>query len=231
MTKPITRNFIIERTHFRNLEDALSIAVPAAQSLGYDTGIFWMRGSVFAATPYALVGLADSSLSLEDESDCFAISQIAAKQLLAELQMPRSRFLEKIGFIQVGNDIIFTFDYDSRLKMSVPSLLSHYLDWWYPRMTPRERYALLDTNEPYFTDQMTIGNIRECLQDRENCGFITFGDLLTDHSQIPISRLLLLSLIKAFNDDDEMLHMAYYNDQHCITFRIGDVIAIVSTID
>jgi len=28
-----------------------------------------------------------------------------------------------------------------------------------------------------------------------------------------------------------MLHMAYYNDQHCITFRIGDVIAIVSTID
>jgi len=84
MTKPITRSFIIERTHFRNLEDALSIAVPAAQSLGYDTGIFWMRGSVFAATPYALVGLADSSLSLEDESDCFAISQIAAKQLLAD---------------------------------------------------------------------------------------------------------------------------------------------------
>lgn len=232
MSNANARRFVIERTHFYNLEDALSLAVPAAQSLGYDAGVFWMRGSVFAATPYASVGFANSDLSLGDESDCFPISQIAAKQLLAELQMSRSRFLERIGVIQISNDIIFTFDYDCRLKLNVPSLLSSYLDWWYPRTTPRERYALLGEKRPCFADQLCIGEVRDYLRGREECGFVAFGDLLSDdYSQIPISRLLLLSLLKVVEDDDEMFHMAYYKDQHCIVFRVGDAIAIVSAID
>ena len=232
MTKPITRSFIIERTHFRNLEDALSIAVPAAQSLGYDTGIFWMRGSVFAATPNALVGLADSSLSIGDESDCFAISQIAAKRLLAELQLPRSRFLEKIGFIQVGSDIIFTFDYDFRLKMNVPSLLSHYLNWWRPRITPSECYTFLSENQPYYSNELNVAELRDYLKSREDCGFITIDQFHPkDESPIPISRLLLLSLIKTIEDDEDIFHIDYYRDQGCFVFRVGNAIAIVSTIE
>jgi len=226
------RSFTINRMHFWNLEDALSIAVPAAQSLGYDAGIFWMRGSIFAATPYASVGLANSGLSLENTSNCFAMSQIAAKQLLAELQMPRSRFLVRINLMKVCEDIVFTFEYDCRLKMHVPSLLSQYLNWWHPRITPSERYALLSENRPYYSNELNVAELREYLEDRRDCGFITIDEFHPkDKSPIPISRLLLLSLIKSIEDDEEVFHIDYYRDKGCFVFRVGDAIAIVSTID
>jgi len=232
MSEANARSLTIKRIYFRALEEALSIAVPAAQSLGYDTGIFWMRGSIFAATPYALVGLVNSGLSPDTKSNCFAISQIAAKQLLAELQMPRSRFLVRINLIEVGKDIIFTFDYDFRLKMNVPSLLSHYLNWWRPRITPSECYTFLSENQPYYSNELNVAELRDYLKSREDCGFITIDQFHPkDESPIPISRLLLLSLIKAIEDDEDIFHIDYYRDQGCFVFRVGNAIAIVSTIE
>jgi hypothetical protein len=231
MSNTNTRHFVIEHSHFCNLEYALSVAVPAAQSLGCDTGIFWLRGSIFAATPYASVGLANLGLELGDGLGCLAISQTAAKQLLVELRISRARFLEEIGIIAMGNDIIFTFDYDSSLKLNVPSLLSYYLNWWQPRITPSEHYALLIKKQPYFSNQLYVGEVREKLQSREDCGFVVIDDLYPDYTPISISRLLLLSLLNAVEDNDEMFHIEYYDYRHCFVYRVGDVIAIVSTIE
>ena len=80
MTKASTDRFVIESTQFAMLERALSVALPAAKSLGVDTGIFWLRDSIFAATPYASIGLVNSEF--DELPECIAISRLAARPLL-----------------------------------------------------------------------------------------------------------------------------------------------------
>jgi hypothetical protein len=211
------------------LERALSVALPAAKSLGVDAGIFWLRDSIFAATPYASIGLANSDL--EESSECIAISQMAARSLLFELRTDRVRYLERIDFVAARDRVIFTFEYDRRSKSIRAPLVSRYSGSWRPRLTPREHYELLVAYRPYFEYELAIKGIQAKLRSNEDCGYVVLDDFPEVVSYVTVGRSLLLAFLNAAKDEDTTFRLAYYGDQRCVVCRAGDVIAILSVID
>ncbi|GIV04193.1 MAG: hypothetical protein KatS3mg015_3023 [Fimbriimonadales bacterium] len=229
MTKASTDRFVIESAQFAMLERALSVALPAAKSLGVDTGIFWLRDSIFAATPYASIGLVNSEL--EESSECIAISQLAARPLLFELRTHRVCYLERIDLVAVRDRVVFTFEYDRKSRMNRHPLVSRYSGSWRPRLTPREHYELLVAYRPYFEYELAIKEIRAKLRSNEDYGYVVFEDFPEVVSYVTVGRSFLLAFLNAAKDEDTTFRLAYYGDQRCIVCRAGDVIAVLSVID
>jgi len=232
MSKMNAHRFVIESTQFAKLERALSVALPAAKSLGVDAGIFWLRDSIFAATPYASIGIANFDLELEELPECIAISQIAARPLLFELRTHRVSYLEKIEFVVTRDQVIFTFEYDWRSREKTPPpLISRYSGSWRPRMTPREHYELLTAHRPYFECTLATRDIRKKVRGHEDYGYVVLEDFPDVISHVTVSRSLLLAFLEAAKDEDTTFRLEYYGDQRCVVCRAGDVIAILSVID
>jgi len=232
MSKTSAHRFVIESTQFAKLERALSVALPAARSLGIDAGIFWLCDSIFAATPYASIGLANCDLELEEDPGCIAISQLAARALLFELQTHRVRYLERIDFVATRDRVVFTFEYDWRSREKTPPpLISRYSDSWRPRMTPREHCKLLSAYRPYFECTLATREIRKKLRGHEDYGYIVLEDFPNVISYVTVSRSLLLAFLEAAKDEDTTFRLAYYEGQRCVVCCAGDVIAILSVID
>jgi len=223
-------SFVIESSRFAKLERALSVALPAAQSLGNDAGIFWLRDSIFAATPYASIGLANCGLEIEGVSGCIAISQFAARSLLFELRTWRVYYLERI-FVAASYKLVFSFEYDRRSKISTPPLVSCYSGSWRPRMTPREHYERLLAHPISFECELSIREMTAKLRSNEEYGYVVLEGLSGVASHVAASRLLLLAFLEAAKNEDTTFLLAYYGDQRCIVCRAGDVIAIISVID
>ena len=228
MTKASTDRFVIESAQFAMLERALSVALPAAKSLGVDTGIFWLRDSIFAATPYASIGLVNSEF--EELPECIAISQMAARPLLFELRTHRVRYLERIDLVAVRDRVVFTFAYD-RKSTNRPPLVSRYSGSWRPRMTPREHYELLTAHRPNFEYELAIKEIRAKLRSNEDYGYVVLEDFPEVVSYVTVDRSFLLAFLNAAKDEDTTFRLADYGDQRCIVCRAGDVIAVLSVID
>jgi len=226
-----THRFVIESTQFAKLERALSVAVPAARSLGIDAGIFWLRDSIFAATPYASIGLASCDFELEESLECIAISQLAARALLFELRAHRVRYLERIDFLATRDRVVFSFEYDRKSKASTPPLFSRYSSSWRPRTTPREHYELLTAHRPYFECTLATREIRKKLRGHEDYGYVVLEDFPDVISHVTVSRSLLLAFLEAAKDEDTAFRLEYYEGQRCVVCRAGDVIAILSVID
>jgi len=227
-------NFAIERKQFSQLERALSIALPAARSLGTDAGIFWIRDSIFAATPYASIGIANPDLELRCDrkvegrlNDCVAISQFAARKILKELRPRTVQRIEKIGLVFLHRCIAFLFEY-ARESGSMPLLVFlSYLDSWRPRMTPREHCELLATSCPHPGRTLSIEDLRLELRRKGDYGYVLFEDF----SNIVVSRSFLLAFLEVAKDENTTFYFSYYDEQRFVVFRAGDVIAILSVID
>ena len=228
MTKASTDRFVIESAQFAMLERALSVALPAAKSLGVDTGIFWLRDSIFAATPYASIGLVNSEF--DELPECIAISRLAARPLLFELRTHRVRYLERIDLVAVRDRVVFTFAYD-RKSTNRPPLVSRYSGSWRPRMTPREHYELLTAHRPNFEYELAIKEIRAKLRSNEDYGYVVLEDFPEVVSYVTVDRSFLLAFLNAAKDEDTTFRLADYGDQCCIVCRAGDVIAVLSVID
>jgi len=227
-----THRFVIESAQFAKLERALSVALPAARSLGIDASIFWLRDSIFAATPYASIGLSNSDLELEEDPGCIAISQFAARPLLFELRTRRVSFLERIELVATRDRVVFMFEYDWRSREKTPPpLISRYSDSWCPRMTPREHYELLTAYRPYFECTLVTREIRKKLRGHEDYGYVVLENFLDVISYVTVSRSLLLAFLEAAKDEDTTFRLAYYDERRCVVCRAGDVIAILSVID
>jgi len=231
MSKTSTHRFVIERTQFARLERALSVALPAARSLGIDAGIFWLRDSIFAATPYASIGLANFDIEFAESPECIAISQLAARAFLFELQTHRVRYLERIDFVATRDRVVFSFEYDRKSKASTPPLFSRYSSSWRPRMTPREHYELLTAYLPYFECTLATREIRKKLRGHEDYGYVVLEDFPDVISHVTVSRSLLVAFLEAAKDEDTTFRLEYYEGQRCVVCRAGDVIAILSVID
>ena len=232
MSKASTHRFVIESTQFAKLERALSIALPAAKSLGVDAGIFWLRDSIFAATPYASIGLFESDIEVEPK-DCIAIASIAVQGFLTVLRSESVRFIRRIE-VEPGceDDLVYfviLFDEESEYKDSV--IVSRYKSSWRPRMTPREHYELLTAHRPYFECTLATRDIRKKLRGYEDYGYVVLEDFPDVISHVTVSRSLLLAFLEAAKDEDTTFRLAYYGDQRCVVCRAGDVIAVLSVID
>ena len=226
-----THRFVIESTQFAKLERALSVTLPAARSLGIDAGIFWLRDSIFAATPYASIGLASCDLELEESPGCIAISQLAARPLLFELRAHRVRYLERIDFVVARDRVVFSFEYDRKSKVSTPPLFSRYSSSWCPRLTPREYYEILAESCPNLWRALPIEKIRAKLLKHEDYGYVFLEDFSRAFPQVAVSRSLLVAFLEAAKSEDTTFLFAYYEDKRSIVCRVGDVIAILSVID
>ena len=232
MSKTSTHRFVIESAQFAKLERALSVALPAARSLGVDTGIFWMHCSIFAATPYASIGL-DKNFDLDflDWSKCIAISQLAARSLIFELQTRCVRYLKRIEVVVTGKEVVFRFEHDRKSKLTVPPLVSRYSGPWEPRLTPDEQCALLFAHRLDYECTFSIEEVRRKLRSNEDYGYIVLEYLQAVDSPGSMSRSLLSALLKVVKDENAIFRTSYYKDQRCVVFRAGDVIAVFSVID
>jgi hypothetical protein len=225
-------HFVIDSTQFAKLERALSVALPAARSLGIDAGIFWLCDSIFAATPYATIGLANSELELAESPECIAISQLAARPLLFELRTRRVSCLERIDLVATRDRVVFMFEYDWRSREKTPPpLVSRYSSSWRPRMTPSEHYELLAESCPDLGRALPIEKIRAKLLKHEDYGYVFLEDFSRAFPQVAVSRSLLVAFLEAAKDEDATFLFAYYDDKRSIVCRAGDVIAILSAID
>jgi hypothetical protein len=242
--------FTIDRTQFARLERALSIAVSAAQSMSADTGIFWLRDSLFAATPYASIGLVNFDYELQRDREkvpsCIAISQLVARRLLAELRSCRTRHLERIGLVLDRDEVIFTFDYDRESELKRHPLASRYLGAWMPQITPREHCERLSAYRPRFDCVLPIEEMSERLRDHEgvwsfsgvygSCefdirsGYVALEESSSAVTYVTVSRSLLLAFLDAAKDEDTTFQFRYYGDQRSVVCSAGDVVGILSVI-
>jgi hypothetical protein len=236
-----TYRFVIERNQFAKLERALLVAVPAAQSLGTDAGIFWLRGSIFAATPHASIGVANLDIELRPERitreapDRFAISQLVANRLLIELCSNRVLYLERIGLVVTRDEVLFKFDYDSESNLEGRGVVSRYVGSWFPRMTPREHYELLFENQFYFYHTQPIKDVWAKLRGNESDSEIlddrvVLGEFPGIIPPVTISRSLLQVLLDAARDEDMGFRFGYYGSQYPIVCQVDDVIAILPVV-
>jgi len=241
-----TYRFVIESTQFAKLERALSVALPAARLMGAQASIFWLRNSIFAATPYASIGLTNFDIELrperktKDSPGCLAISNPVARRILSELRSHRVRYLEKIRLLATRDEVLFSFDYDSESKLESRGVASRYVGMWLPRLTPREHYELFTEDRSYFYCALSIEEVRAELREYENEGDsdsdarndgVSLEDFPDVISHVTVSRSLLLAFFEAAKDEDTTFLFGYYDSRHPIVCRAGDVIAILSVID
>jgi hypothetical protein len=252
MTKSLasTCRFTIDRAQFARLDRALSVALSAAQSMGADTGVFWLRDSLFAATPYASIGLVNFDYELrcdrEEALGCIAISQLVARRLLAELRSHRTRYLERVGLVLERDEVVFTFDYDRESELKRHPLASRYLGVWLPQITPREHCERLSAYRPCFDCVLPIEEMLSRLRDHEGVwsfsgvygtcefdirsGYVALEESSNEVTYVTVSRSLLLAFLDAAKDEDTTFQFRYYGDQRSVVCSAGDVVGILSVI-
>jgi hypothetical protein len=230
-------HFVIEKTQFPKLERALSVALRASHWMGAEARIFWLRDSVFAATPYAYIGLAiDLELRPEritkDTPDCFAISRAAAKKLIHELRSPHAHFLERIRLLWTPDAVLFRLDYNRESDIEKPAFESRYKGPWLPRLTPREYYARLIDSPLYVECDLPINSMLEKMQRNESSGYITFEEVSETVPTISVSRSLLLAFLHAAKDiaQSDTFKLNCHGKERAITCRAGDAIAVLAAI-
>ena len=246
MSKTSTHRFVIESAQFANLERALSVALPAASSLGVDAGIFWLRDSIFAATPYASIGLANFEIELQSKRrakelpGCFAISKSVARRLLFELRSSRVRYLERIRLVVARDEVLFDFEYDRESKLENRAVYSRYVGLWLPRLTPQENYELFTEERRYFYCELLVEEVRSKLRERENevdgdsdtrSDGVSLEEFPKAISHVKVSRSFLLAFLDVTKHEDTTFLFGYYDSRRPIVCRAGDVIAILSVID
>jgi len=224
--------FFIDRTQFAVLEHALSVALPAAKLLGSNANIFCLRGSIFAATLRASIGLAHTNVQVQCDQECdnasvgcVAISQFVAKRVLFELKTKRAHYLEKIGFAFTREDIFIDHDPNSRRRFF---LLRSRLPWL-PCLTPHEHYKLLIANQPRFDCILDANKMRAKLQDNNGFGYVVLKDF-PNTSRVLVSRAHLLAFFEATKNETAIFRIIYFDIQQRIVCCAGNVIAILSTI-
>ena len=231
-------HFVIEKTQFAKLERALSVAWTASRWLGADAHIFWLRDSVFAATPYAYVGLADSDLVLKperitkDTPDSFAISRKAAKTLIDELRSPYLHYLEQIRLLWTPDAVAFKFDYNRILSIEKPALESRYKGLWLPRITPREHYQRLTDAPLYVECDLSIKGMLDKMQDNKSSGYITFEEVSETVPTISVSRSLLLAFLRAAENvmKSDTFKLSCHGKERAIACRAGGLLAVLAAI-
>jgi hypothetical protein len=231
-------HFVIEKTQFSNLKRALLVALTASRWMGAEARIFWLRDSVFAATPYAFIGFANSDLELrperitKDTPDSFAISRAAAKKIVNELQSPHLRFLERIRLLWTPDAVLFRFDYSRESNIEKPAFESRYKGPWLPRVTPREHYARLIDAPLYVDCDLSIKSMLEKMQKNESSGYITFEEVSETVPTISISRSLLIAFLHAAKDtaESDTFKLTCHGKERAITCRAGDVLAVLAAI-
>ena len=231
-------HFVIEKTQFPKLERALSVALTASRWMGAEARIFWLRDSIFAATPYAYVGLADSDLVLKSERitegtpDSFAISRKAAKRLIDELQCPHSRFLERICLLWTSDAVLFRFGYSRESDIEKPALESRYKGLWLPRVTPREHYERLIDAPLYVECDLSIQGMLDKMQKNDSSGYVTFEEVSETVPSISVSRSLLLAFLHAAKDTagSDTFKLSCHGKERAIACRAGDILAVLAAI-
>ena len=236
-------HFVIEKTQFPKLERALSVALTASRWMGAEARIFWLRDSVFAATPYAYVGLADSDLVLKperitkDTPDSFAISRVVAKKLINELRSPHSHFLERIRLLWTPDAVSFKFDYSRESDTEKPALESSYKGLWLPRITPREHYERDFDSSSCFVAETSIKSILRKLRKAENRGYLLFEDIAGVVPYIAVCRSFLGAFFRIAKTESDRFEIFYNPKRYFIACRSctssnapGNVLAILSVI-
>ena len=231
-------HFVIEKTQFPKLERALSVALTASCWMGAEARIFWLRDSIFAATPYAYVGLADSDLVLKSERitegtpDSFAISRKAAKTLIDELRSPYLHYLEQIRLLWTPDAVAFKFDYNRISRIKKPAIESRYKGLWLPRITPREHYQRLTDAPLYVECDLSIKGMLEKMQKNDNSGYITFEEVSETVPTISISRSLLIAFLHAAKvaTEADTFKLSCHGKERAIACRAGDVFAVLAAI-
>jgi hypothetical protein len=236
-------HFTIEKSQFVKLERALSVALTASRWMGAESRIFWLRDSIFAATPYACIGLMKPDLELrperitKDTPDSFAISRAAAKRLIDELRSSDSRFLERIRLLWTPDAVSFKFDYSRESNIEKPVLESRYKGSWLPRLTPREHYErIIDSSSCYGTE-LSIKSICRKLKKTKSSGYMVFEDIASVVPHIAISRPFLKTFLRIAKSESDRFQMFYRIGQHFIACRsctgpntLGNVLAVLSII-
>jgi hypothetical protein len=230
-------HLVIEKMHFAKLGNALSVALKAARWMGAEANIFWLRDSVFAATPYAFVGLTNLDLELrperitKDSPDSFAVSRFAAKRLVGELLSQRAHHLIRIRLVWHRDGVLFKFDYEPESKVDRPALESCYTGSWLPRLTPREYYERLIDSPLYVECELSIKSMLEKMQSNERSGYITFEEVSETVPTISVSRSLLLAFLHAAKGvGNDMFRLSCHGKERAIACRAGDVIAVLAAV-
>jgi len=231
-------HFIIEKSQFSKLERAISVALTASRWMGAESRIFWLRDSVFAATPYAYVGLADSDLVLKperitkDTPDSFAISRKAAKTLIDELRSPYLHYLEQIRLLWTPDAVAFKFDYNRILSIEKPALESRYKGLWLPRITPREHYQRLTDAPLYVECDLSIKGMLDKMQDNKSSGYITFEEVSETVPTISVSRSLLLAFLRAAENvmKSDTFKLTCHGKERAIACCAGSLLAVLAAI-
>jgi len=236
-------HFTIEKTHFANLKRALSVALTASRWMGAESRIFWLRDSVFAATPYAYVGLTDSDLVLKperitkDTPDSFAISRKAAKTLIDELRSSYLHYLEQIRLLWTPDAVAFKFNYNRILSIEKPAIESCYKGLWLPRITPREHYERDFDSSSCFVAETSIKSIIRKLRKAENRGYLLFEDIAGVVPYIAVCRSFLVAFFRIAKTESDRFEIFYNPNRYFIACRSctssnapGNVLAILSVI-
>ena len=236
-------HFVIEKSQFSKLERSLSVALAASRWMGAESRIFWLRDSVFAATPYASIGLMDSDLELrperitKDTPDSFAISRAVAKRLIDELRSPHSHFFERICLLWTPDAVLFRFDHSRESKIEKPALESCYKGSWLPRLTPREHYEREFDSSSCFVTEISIKSIRRKLQKAKSCGYMVFEDVAGVVPHIAVSRSFLGAFLRIAKTESDRFQIFYRSNRYFIACRSctssntpGNVLAILSIV-
>ena len=231
-------HFVIEKTQFPKLERALSVALTASRWMGAEARIFWLRDSVFAATPYAYVGLADSDLVLKperitkDTPDSFAISRKAAKRLIDELRSSHSHSIERIRLLWTPDAVSFKFDYSRESNIEKPAFESRYKGLWLPRVTPREHYQRLIDAPLYVECDLSIQGMFDKMQKNDSSGYVTFEEVSETVPTISVSRSLLIAFLHAAKDTagSDTFKLSCHGKERAIACRAGDILAVLAAI-
>jgi len=231
-------HFTIEKTHFANLKRALSVALTASRWIGAEAHIFWLRDSIFAATPYAFIGLVSLDLELrperitKDTPDSFAISRASARKLIHELQSSHLHSLERIHLLWTPDAVSFKFDYSRESNIEKPTLESHYKGMWLPRLTPREHYQRLIDAPLYVECELPIETMLEKMQKNESSGYITFEEVSETVPTISVSRSLLIAFLYAAKATakNDTFKLSCHGKERAIACHTDDIFAVLAAI-
>ena len=231
-------HFTIEKTQFAKLERALSVALTASRWMGAEARIFWLRDSIFAATPYAYVGFANSDLELrperitKDTPDSFAISRATAKRIINELRSSHSHSIERIRLLWTPDAVLFRFDCSRESNIEKPAFESRCKGLWLPRVTPREHYQRLIDAPLYVECDLSIQGMLDKMQKNDSSGYVTFEEVSETVPTISVSRSLLLAFLRAAKvaTKTDTFKLSCHGKERAIACRAGDVLAVLAAI-
>ena len=231
-------HFTIEKSQFAKLKQALLVSLIASRWMGAEAHIFWLRDSIFAATPDAFIGLVSLDLELrperitKDTPDSFAISRAVAKKIINELRSPHLHSLERIRLLWTPDAVSFKFDYSQESNIEKPALESHYKGMWLPRLTPREHYQRLIDAPLYVECELPIETMLEKMQKNESSCYITFEEVSETVPTISVSRSLLIAFLHAAKatTKSNTFKLSCHGKERAIACHTDDIFAVLAAI-